>query len=284
MATLTSINRTEKAAGKGPLILREFTDIVRYWDVFTSLVKRDFKGRYRAKLLGILWSIGDPLVMMFVYTFIWTFVFPHHSIYAYPVVLLLGLCPHRFFANGVQGATNSLLDYSPLVKRVAFPRHLLPPAVLSSHLIHFFIEICLIAVVSLFYPGAIKFSKALVWLPLLFMIQLTYMTGMGFLTASLNVRYRDVQYVLRSAMLILYWMTPIFYPAKFIFQNLPKPYLWLYGMNPMAGVVIGYRNVIMKQEAPYLPFLAIGGTVAVVLLISGMISFRRQEGTFADYV
>jgi len=260
-------------------LVREIGDLVRYRDVFSSLVMRDFKGRYRAKMLGIFWSIGDPLIMMFVYTLVFTYMFKR-SIYAYPVVLLLGLCPHRFFANGVLGATNSLLDYSPLVKRVAFPRHLLPPAVIASHLIHFFIELGLVGIVSLFFPGSLRFSAALAWLPLVFLVQLTWMTGLAFLAASLNVWFRDVQYLLRSGIMILYWLTPIFYPASFI----PDHLLPAFHFNPMAGVVIGYRRILMEELPPDFSFLIVGAGVSCALLVVGILVFRQCEGTFADYV
>jgi len=259
--------------------VREVADIFRFWDVFTSLVMRDFKGRYRAKVLGVLWSIGDPLVMMFVYTLVFTYMFKR-EVYAYPVVLLLGMTPHRFFANGVTGSANSIVDYSPLVRRVAFPRHLLPPAVLTSHLIHFGIEIGLVLIVSLFYPGVPKLSSAMVYLPVIFAVQMLYMSGMAFLMAALNVVYRDVQYMLRSMMLVLYWLTPIFYPADFIPEAF-RPYFML---NPMAGVVIGYRNVLIDATAPDWTFLAVGAFVSSIILFTGMVVFRRLEGTFADYV
>jgi ABC-2 type transport system permease protein len=259
--------------------VREVTDVFRYWDVFTSLVMRDFKGRYRAKVLGVLWSIGDPLIMMFVYTLVFTYMFKR-DVYAYPVVLLLGMCPHRFFANGVTGSANSIVDYSPLVRRVAFPRHLLPPAVLTSHLIHFGIEIGLILVVSRFYPGSLKVSSAMIYLPVIFAVQVLYMTGMAFFMAALNVLYRDVQYMLRSLMLVLYWLTPIFYPADFI----PERFRTAFMFNPMAGVVIGYRNILLDATAPDWHFLAVGTAVSSVILVTGMLVFRRLEGTFADYV
>ena len=260
-------------------LIREAVDMVRYRDVFGCLVMRDFKGRYRAKMLGIFWSIGDPLIMMFIFTMVFTYMF-ERSVYAYPVVLLLGLTPHRFFANGVTGAANSLLDYSALVKRVAFPRHLLPPAVLASHLIHFFIELGLVGVVSLFFPQSLRWSAALVWLPLVLCAQLVWMTGAAFLTAALNVWFRDVQYLLRSGIMVLYWLTPIFYPADFI----PERFVFAFRFNPMAGVVIGYRRILMEGQAPDFSFLAVGAGVSCVLLLAGLVVFRRCEGTFADYV
>ncbi|MBN1346931.1 MAG: ABC transporter permease [Phycisphaerae bacterium] len=264
----------------GLYVYRELADMFRYWDVFSSLVMRDFKARYRAKVLGIFWSIGDPLIMMFVYTLVFMYMF-ERAIYAYPVLLLLGMCPHRYFANGVMGATDSMLNYSPLVKRVAFPRHLLPLAVLLSHLIHFFIELGLVAVVSRFYPGSLVFSRQVLWLPVVFAVQFAYMMGLAFLCSTLNVFYRDTQYMLRSSMLVLYWLTPIFYPAQFFLGKSFEPFFWF---NPMAGVVIGYRRILMEALPPNWTFLAVGAAVSAVFLIIGISAFRRYEGTFADYV
>jgi len=277
--SVADANLTVSPGGRRPFLLRELTDMFRYWDVFRSLVSRDFKARYRAKILGVFWSIGDPLVMMFVYTLVFTYMFAK-NVPAYPVVLLLGLCPHRYFANGVTGATNSLLEYSPLVKRVAFPRHLLPLAVLASHLLHFFIELCLVILVSLKYPGSLKVSFAMIWLPVVFAVQISYMTGLAFICATLNVWFRDIQYMLRSAILVLYWLTPIFYPASFIPERL-EPFFWF---NPMAGVVIGYRRILMETLPPDLTFLSVGAGVSVVLVLVGVSLFRRREGTFSDYV
>lgn len=262
--------------------MREWIGLVRHRGTFAMLVSRDFRARYRAKALGVLWSVGDPLIMMGIYWVVFTAIrqqpFPHYAVF-----LLLGLTPYRFFANGVSGAAASLVSNRALITRVAFPRYLLPASVIGSHAVHFLIELGLLVVVALLDRGALRWSVQWAWLPVVFALQLVLMMGLALLTSAMTVWYRDVQYLLNSVMRILFYVSPVFYPADLLTERFGR---WghLMALNPLAGLVISYRNCAMKGLPPAWDYLAVGGVVTLVLLAAGTLAFRRTEPVCADYI
>ncbi|MGI5863333.1 MAG: ABC transporter permease [Myxococcales bacterium] len=254
-------------------------ELIRKREVLATLVEKDFKSRYKAKALGRLWSIADPLVMVVIFTIVFAHILKVAQPF-FPIFLLLGLTPYRFFANSVNGAATSVLDNVQLVKKVSFPRLMLPLAVVFSHLRHFFIELVLVAALFLYFPEAFHLSWNLLWLPLLLGVQMVFIMGVGLAVAALNVRYRDTQYILNSALLVMYWLTPLFYAFSFV----PYPYDRVLMWNPMVGVVEGYRAVLLEGSAPGLMVLGAGTISALLTLAIGAAIFKHFESNFADYL
>lgn len=256
-----------------------FLEITRHREVLSTLVEKDFKSRYKAKALGRLWSVADPLFMMVIYTIVFGAILQVAEKH-FAIFLLLGITPFRLFSNSVNGASTAILDNVPLVKRVRFPRILLPLAVVLSHVRHFFIELVLLLLLFLYFPDAFHFSIQLLWLPALFALEIVFTIGLSLVVAALNVRYRDTQYILNSTLLILTWLSPLFYPFTAVPEGLAKVLVW----NPMVAVVEGYRSVLLHGARPSGHFLACGTFTALAVFAIGLAIYRHYENVFADYL
>jgi lipopolysaccharide transport system permease protein len=215
-------------------------ELMRQREVLGTLVDKDFRSRYKAKALGRLWSIADPLVMITIYTVVFVHILKVAEPF-YPIFLLLALTPYRFFSNSVNGAASAVSDNVQLVKKVSFPR---------------------------------------LWLPLVFAVQLAGICGIALSVAALNVRYRDTQYILNSALLILYWLTPIFYAFRSVPPSIGRLLMW----NPLVGVVEGYRSVLMHGAPPSPSLLGAAGLSSLAFLAVGVYLFQHFQNVFADYI
>ncbi|MDR0966941.1 MAG: ABC transporter permease [Myxococcales bacterium] len=256
-----------------------FAELIKKREVLDVLVQKDFKARYKDKALGRFWSLADPLVMVIVFTIVFEYIFKTGQPY-FPIFLLLGLTPYRFFTNSVNAAAGSGLDNAQLVKKVAFPRIILPFASVLSHMRHFFIELLLVLGLFLYFPAAFHLSINLLWLPLVFALQCLFIQSVAMIVAALNVRYRDTQYMLNSVLLILYWMTPLFYSFSIVPRKLALFLQW----NPMVGVVEGYRAILLKGAPPSFQLLGVAAITSTLLLFIGTYVFKKYEKLFADYL
>jgi len=243
------------------------------------LVVRDFKSRYRAQALGLFWSFAHPLVMMVTVTLAFQKVLKV-EIPNFPVFYLIGAVIWQFFSNSLLATTGAMLDNSSLVKRTTFPRFLFPVAAVFSHLLHFAMELALVFAFFLIYPEAYRFNGALLALPALVLLLVVINIGVGLFTCGLNVRYRDVYYLVTSVLTMGFWVTPIIYPTAMA----PAWLQPLLRLNPIGGVIEGARDVIMKGEWPRAEYLLPSLGTGLVLFIVGCAVFRRQNIYIADYV
>lgn len=247
--------------------------------VLWVLTRTDFRARYRAQALGIIWSLLNPLVMMAIISLVFTQLFKSAQAH-FPIFLLIGLLGWQWFTSSLNAATGVFISNADIVKRTVFNRQLLPIATSLSYGINFCMEsVVLLAFIPIF-PGAFKLSWALLLVPVFLAIQLLLIVGLALMTSVLNVIYRDVQYLVNTALLILYWLTPVFYPLKVI----PYPYRTLLQLNPMAGVLTALRDVIMHGQLPT-PLAWAGMLIptAIVLLVGWRV-FRHYEHMVLDYV
>lgn len=247
--------------------------------VLWVLTRTDFRARYRGQSLGILWSLLNPLVMMGIISVIFTQLFKQAEKH-FPIFLLIGLLCWQWFTASLTAATGVFINNAEIVKRTVFARQLLPAAITLSYGINFCIEaMVLLAFVPLF-PDAFRLSWALLLVPIFLLLQLLLIVGLALMTSVLNVIYRDVQYLVSTALLILYWLTPVFYPLDVI----PFPYRTFLQANPMAGVLTSLRRAIMHGELPTpLGWAGMIIPTAVVVLVGWRV-FRHYEHMVLDYV
>ncbi|MFN7135340.1 MAG: ABC transporter permease, partial [Myxococcales bacterium] len=258
---------------------RMFVELIQKRDILSTLVEKDFKSRYKAKALGRLWSLADPLVMVTIYTIVFGHILKVAEPY-FPVFMMLAITPWRFFSNSVNCAAAAGSDNVQLVKKVAFPRVMLPLAVVLSHIKHFFIECGLIVALFLYFRTAFVPSWNVLWVPVLMAVQLTFVAGVALAVSALNVRYRDTQYILSSSLLVLYWLTPGFYSFSIVPPNLAR----LLALNPLVGVIEGYRSVLLHGVRPSFTLLGTAGLSACAIFVIGLLVFRHFENVFADYL
>ena len=258
-------------------------DIWRHRFALWNLVMKDFRMRYRNMSLGVLWSILNPLVMLGVLVFVFTFIFPQgESQPVFPVFVLLGLVCYNFLSLCINTSTNCIVDHASLVKKVIFPRQVLPLAVVLSQSIHVLIQLGLTFVFILIF--GVPISLTYLWIPLILLIELIFVIGAGMALSALNVYFRDVRYLVESILAVMFWLSPVFYSLSTVRGNSPK---WLYGvylLNPLAGFVDGMRKAVLNSAHPDPISLAVASGVSVIMLIIGLYIFNRMEKGFADLI
>jgi lipopolysaccharide transport system permease protein len=276
--------------GNGPSIpvrvLRPSTgwspvDFAELWaskEILYFLVWRDLKVRYRQAALGAMWAIVQPVLAVGIFTvFFGRFVGVPSDGIPYPVFALAAIVPWAFFANGVTMGTQSILVNEQLVRRIYFPRLLVPVGAVLSGSVDVMISMMLLLVLALAYGIAPTIKWLLV--PIFLLLTALAAFGIAIILSALNVRYRDVQYVVPFFTQLLMFASPIVYPSSV----LAEPWRTLYGINPMAGIIDGMRWALFGTS-PTAASLSLSVTVSLALLVSGAFFFRRTERTFADLI
>jgi ABC-2 type transport system permease protein len=268
-------------------------DVVRYHELLTNLVRKELKVKYKDSVLGFLWSLLRPMFLLAVYYLV-IGKFLGSGIPYFVVYLFSGLVAWDLFLAVLSGCTTSIVNNAGLVKKVYFPREILPLAVVGAAMVHFLLQL-LVLFVSLILFRYDFVGPSLLWLPLAFVALSVFMTALGLLLASANVYLRDTQHLLEVVLLFWFWITPIVYPINLAVQKLSSrsPVLkTIYLLNPMANVVIGfqraiYRHVNVKGNVVLFSgdvtgrlFALLG--VSLLLLWLGQRVFARAQGNFAQ--
>jgi len=250
-----------------------------YWFALSNLIKKDFRVRYRNMSLGILWSLVNPIVMMGVLTFVFTKVFPNEAVKGnFGLFVLCGLLPFNFFSIAWSSSTTSLLDNMNLVKRVAIPRELFPIAAVLGNCVHLAIQIVLLlAVACLVGPGP---NLYWLWLPVVLVLEVILISGLGLIFSALDVFIRDMRYVVESTTTVLFWLVPVIYPFSVIAPEYREIYLY----NPIAALVMAVRNIILESQAPAASLLIKLFLSSFLLLGLGFVCFRRLQRRFYEYL
>jgi lipopolysaccharide transport system permease protein len=254
-------------------------DMWEYRELLYFLTWRDIKVRYKQTVLGAAWAIIQPFFTMVVFSLFFGKLarVPSDDI-PYPIFSYAALVPWTFFANGLSQSSGSLVGSANLIKKVYFPRLVIPISSVLSGGVDFVLAFVVLLGMMLFY-GIVP-TAAVAWLPLLLLLALVTALGAGLWLTAMNVQFRDVRYAV--PFLVQAWMfaTPIAYPSSL----LEEPWRTLYGINPMAGVVEGFRWALLGTETAPGPIVLVSALMAVGLLVSGAFYFRRMEKTFADVV
>lgn len=257
-------------------------DIWRHRYALRNLVMKDFRIRYRNMSLGVLWSILNPLIMLGVLVVVFTFIYPQTGQAYFPVSILIGLVSYNFLALCIPAATGAVLDNAPLVKKVVFPRQLLPISVVLSQSIQVLVQYGLVAVFLLVFrvPVTAKFALA----PLIIGVLLLFVLGAGLLCSALYVLFRDVRYVVESLLTLLFWLSPVFYPLTIVHQKFPRLLFGFYVLNPLAGCIEALRRVMLQDRYPDAASFGIAVGVSVFTFVAGFVLFSRVQRRFADLV
>ena len=268
--------RIARSKGWVPLKLSELWE---YRELLYFLVWRDIKVRYKQTALGATWAIIQPFFTMVVFSLFFGRLarMPSDGI-PYPIFSFAALVPWSFFANGLSQSSNSLVGSSNLITKVYFPRLIIPLASSFSGVVDFLIAFAVLIVMMLYY--SLLPTLNVLWLPLFFLLAMVTSLGVGLWLSALNVEYRDVRFIVPFITQFWLFVTPIAYPSSL----LPEPWHTLYGLNPMVGVVEGFRWALLGTKTAPGPIIAVSSAAAIVILITGAFYFRRMEKTFADIV
>lgn len=242
-----------------------------------NLIAKDFKVRYRNMSLGVFWSLLNPLVTMGVLTFVFTNLMDNKRP-DYPVFFLCGLIPFNFFSLAWSTGTSSLSDNSNIIKRVAVPREIIPIATVLGNSLHLLIQFALLLFFALIFRKGVNLYWA--WLPFLLVMEVILVCGLSLITAAVNIYIRDTRYVVESFNAVLFWLVPIVYE----FPPQGAGFDTLFGLNPVAALVIAIRHILLEGIPPNNVLLIKLSAGSLGVLGLGVLVFRRLRRDFYDYL
>jgi lipopolysaccharide transport system permease protein len=254
-------------------------DLWAHRELLYFLVWRDVKVRYKQTVLGAAWAIIQPFLTMVVFSVFFGRLakMPSNGV-PYPLFAYAALVPWTFFANGLSQSANSLVGSANLIKKVYFPRLTIPMATVLSEAVDFCLAFAVLLGMMAYYH--VLPTVHVVWLPLFLLLALSTSLAVGLWLSALNVHFRDVRYVVPFITQFWLFATPVAYPSSLLHE----PWRTLYGLNPMVGVVEGFRWALLGSGPPPGAMAVVSAVMAAALLVSGAFYFRRMEKTFADAV
>lgn len=268
-------------------------ELISYRYLIQNLVVRNLKVRYKNSLLGVAWSMLNPLLMMLVFTVVFTILAGGMDVAVPPAFILSGLLPWTFFAGTVTAATRSLVDSSHLIKKVYFPREVLPLSIMLSNLVHFLIALPIYFILAIAFgiPGAESgtYWPFLIWLPVIIGVEAVFALGLSFFTATVNVFYRDMEIVMETLILAWFFVTPVFYDftksfsaTRVIFRAEVPVSRLAFILNPMASIIAAYRDSIYYGRMIALDFFLRTAITALIVLVIGYWFFQRHNWRFGE--
>lgn len=255
--------------------MKLFKELYQYRELLKSSVKKEFRGKYKKSSLGVLWSFINPLMQLIVYALVFPFILRVET-ENYTMFLLVTLIPWNFFSTVITQVTPVIVNNSNIVKKVYFPRAILPISIITAGLVNFVIALVLV-LIGLLISG-IGFSIYILYLPLIMILQYLLSIAMALILSSITVYLRDIEYVINVLMLMWFYVTPVLYPAELI----PQKYQFIYNLNPMTGIINSYRDILYYQSSPRLTSLAILSVLVLGLLFIGYKVFYKLERNFAE--
>jgi ABC-type polysaccharide/polyol phosphate export permease len=268
-------------------IVHKLHELWQYRELIYNLVVRDLKVRYKNSILGIVWSLVNPLLMMAVYTIVFKLIGRAEQP-NYPVFILCALLPWNLFSSSVLQATDSIVTAAPLINKVYFPREVLPISSVLSNLVNFLIALPVFFLLAWTMDSSVTLYVAM--LPVIILIEVSFTLGITLVTSTLNVFYRDTRHVLDVLLLAWMFLTPVFYPITTVQEQhvvmgiTLNMRVWLRRLNPMASIIASYRDILYWGTLPGLDFLLRTALTAVTVLIIGYLFFLHYSPRFSEEV
>jgi homopolymeric O-antigen transport system permease protein len=270
---------TTMAATRPLLDYAERIHPAAYWELLMNLTRREVKGRYSQTLFGIAWAIAQPLATMAVFTLVFARLanLSENGV-PYPVFVYAGLVPWFFFLNSVNSGTMSLIQYRNIVTKTYFPREIIPLSQVCSRLLDFGAAATLVAVLIAYYDVSV--TRWVLLVPGLFVLLVAFTIAVTLLTSAVNVFYRDVSPVVQIGLQLWLYVTPIAYP----FSRVPVQWKTWIALNPLSGIIEGFRSAIVYGRAPDWSLLGLSAMLTAVMLIGAFALFKRLDKYFADVI
>ena len=252
-----------------------FKNLYKYREFLKTSVKKEFRGKYKKSFLGILWSFLNPLFQLLIYALVFPFILKN-NIENYTVFLIVALFPWNFFNLSIIQSSACIVANGGIIKKVYFPREILPISTATSNLINFLIKE-IIVFVFLFVSG-IGISSTIFVFPLIVLIQFILQLGLSFILSAITVYVRDVEYLINVIMMLAFYLSPIVYSADMI----PAKFLPLFKLNPMFHIIKYYRDILYYQKMPNMSSVLILFIICIFILFIGYLIFRKLEKKFAE--
>lgn len=251
-------------------------ELYAYREMIASLVRKDLRGRYKGSILGFLWTFINPLLQLAVYTIVFS-VIMRAGIEKFYIFLFVALVPWIFFSSAITGGSMSILNQNDMVKKIYFPRQVLPIAYVTSSFINMLFCFVIIFLALIFSGIGINF-KALLYLPIVMLIEYILALGIALLTAALTVYFRDLEHILGIVTMAWLYLTPIMYPVEMV----PEQFLGIFNANPMTPVIVAYRDILYYSREPHLNTLLHAAVLGLLVLLIGNFVFSKLQRGFVE--
>lgn len=260
------------------MIKQFLSPFLSYKYLLNQLVKREIKARYKQSILGYAWILINPLLQLLVYSFVFSIIFrfPTNNI-PYPIFLLVGLLPWIYFQTSISTSTLILVDNADLLRKVYFPREVFIYGVIMSKAVDLLFASLVLIIFMLFFR--ISLSINILWIFPIFIVQVVLITGISLIISTLNLFYRDIQYLTNLILLMWMYLTPIVYSLSLV----PEKYLWIYRLNPMVGIIKNYRSAVFNSPFD-IPSIIFSIFISLIVFVFGFWLFKKSEKVFADIV
>jgi ABC-type polysaccharide/polyol phosphate export permease len=264
-------------------LLRNLRQLFRYRGLIQSLVARELKARYRGSVLGFLWSFINPLLLLLIYTFVFTVIMPNRNELAQPyaVFMFCGILPWNWFSSSLLEASGSLVAGGNLIKKVLFPAEILPLVNVLANMVHFFLGLLILAAFLIVYRHWPD-PAGLVWFPVAILVQLVFTSGLALFLAALTVHYRDIRDLLSNLLMFWFFATPIIYPWQD--PNVSR-FKWLFDLNPFTHLAVSYQEILFFYgPVGHARWLVALGVASIGVFLGGYWFFDRLRDSFAEVV
>ena len=252
-----------------------FKGLYEYRELLKTSIKKDIRGKYKSSILGVIWSFLNPLLQLAVYAIVFPLIMKS-NIPNYTVFVCCGLIPWTFFSTAISRTSFVMVENANIIKKVYFPREILPISIVTSEMVNFIISTIIILAFVIAY--GIGFSCYIVFYPVILIIQYILLIGISLLVSSITVYIRDLQHFIGILLQLLFYATPIVYGLDII----PQSFRWILKINPMSYIIDGYRSIFYYQRMPDFVGLGIVLAISVILCIIGYLIFNKLQKRFAE--
>jgi homopolymeric O-antigen transport system permease protein len=263
-------------------LLSNLANLIRYRGLIQSLVARELKARYRGSVLGFFWSFVNPLLLLLVYSFVFTWVIPNkiEGLQPYALFMFCGILPWTWFSSSLAEAAGSLIAGGNLIKKVLFPAEILPIVSVLANMVNFLLGL-LILIPALVFYGRLHAGPELLWFPVTVFIQLVFTAGLALMLSALTVHFRDIRDLLANVLMLWFFATPIIYSWR---QDNVQRFKTLFDLNPFTHLAISYQEILFFGPVGHWKWLLALGVVSVALFFAGYWLFDRLRDSFAEAV
>jgi len=250
-------------------------DLYQYRELLVTNIKKEIRGKYKGAWLGFVWSFLNPLFMLLVYSFVFPYILKV-QVENYTMFMMIALIPWNFFTTVTQLGAGSIVANGNILKKVYFPREIVPLSVVTSGLVNFLISAVIMFIFILF--SGLGIGWTIVFFPLIVLIQYLLLVGITFVLSACTVYIRDLEHFVGIFLLMMFYVTPIVYNP----EMLPAKFSWVLKLNPMAGIIGAYRDILYYKQVPDILNLIIIATVSVLTVLVGLGIFKKLQRNFAE--
>ncbi|MBP3635489.1 MAG: ABC transporter permease [Bacilli bacterium] len=255
--------------------MKMFKELYNYRELLKNNIKKEIRGKYKGSWLGVVWTFLNPLLMLLVYSIVFPYIL-RVKVDHYPIFMMIALVPWTFFTTAVQTGTGSVVAEGGILKKVYFPRVIIPISIVTSALVNFLIT-CIIMFVFILFSG-VGFSIHCLLFPVIVLLQYIITLAIVYVLSAINVYIRDVDHFVSIIIMLAFYLTPIVYKA----DMLPAKFQWALKVNPMAQIIEAYRAIFYNHTIPDMNMLLIWGVIGIIMLVLGNLVFRKLEKGFVE--